>query len=349
MARGPLDPGVTRRAIRLAAAWALLLSAAAPAAAGTFGDLDFPSPALGAPQSARVYVPDGVAPAGGWPVLYLLHGLDGTARDWEEEGDLGPTLDRLIGGGEIRPVLVVMPYGANSWYVDSAAVGGPGDYQSAILRDLPAAVEARYPVGRDAAHRAIAGLSMGGSGALRLAFLAPERFGAVAALSPAIWQNVPPEEFGLSAEALALIRDSRYFHRTDADTVEIGIDQPPEGRHFGGAFGTPFQPLRFNAATVFTLIADAIARDVAMPPTYVTVGDDDSHLLWRGAIALFETMRADERPIEFRMTDGDHSWDLWRVSIADALRFLDAHLGDAKTTGLPPPAAGPAPTVPQPN
>ncbi|RYG63724.1 hypothetical protein EON77_20615 [bacterium] len=170
----------------------------------------------------------------------------------------------------------------------------------------------------------------------------------MAALSPAIWQNVPPEEFGLSADALALIRDSRYFHRLDPDTVEIGLDQPPEGQHFGGAFGTPFQPLRFNAANVFTEIADAIAHDVALPPTYVTVGDDDSHLLWRGGIALFETMRADERPIEFRMTDGDHTWDLWRVSIVDALRFLDAHLADAKTTGLPAPADGPVPTVPVP-
>ena len=284
-----------------------------------------------------MFVPDGVVPAGGWSVLYLLHGLGGTAYDWQRAGGIDNTLDRLIDASKIRPMLVVMPDGGNSWYVDSAEVGGPGDYASMILVDLPAAVERSFPVGLDAAHRAIAGLSMGGFGALRLALLAPARFGAVAALSPAIWQNVPRAEFGKSAADLALIRDSAYFHRFDPNTLGIGIDIPPGGQHFGGAFGLPFQTLRFNAANVFSLLELASRQDTPLPPIYLTVGDDDSHLLWRGAIALFETMRADRRPIEFRMTDGDHSWDLWKTAIEDALVFIDAQIDQPKSTGLPGP------------
>ena len=337
----PLAMKCERACIPLVLLLALVISALAwpsvACAAGRITDFAFDSPALGKAQSARIYRPGGVAPAGGWPVLYLLHGLDGTAYDWEEAGGIGGTLDRMIGAGDIRPMLVVMPDAANSWYVDSADVGGPGDYAAMILTDLPKAIERAFPVGRDSAHRAIAGLSMGGFGALRLALTVPERFGAVAALSPAMWQNVPEDEFGKSAADLALVRDSAYFHRFDPATIGIGIDIPPEGVHFGGAFGLPFQPLRFNAANVFTLLERASRNDAALPPIFLTVGDDDSHLLWRGAIAFFETMRADRRPIEFRMTDGDHSWDLWKVSIEDALRFIDSQIDQPKSTGLPGP------------
>lgn len=315
------------------AAMALTAFAASAALAGEIRDFAFFSPALGKAQSARVYVPEGPAPQGGWPVLYLLHGLGGNAYDWQRAGGIDATLDRMIAAGEIRPLLVVMPDANDSWYVDSAEVGGPGDYATLISNDLPAAVEKAFPVGRDLAHRAIAGLSMGGAGALRLALTLPERYGAVAALSPAIWQNVPAEDFGKSAAELAVIRDSRYFHRIDPDTIGTGIDIPPEGLHFGGAFGTPFQPQRFNDSNVFTLLSQAIAAKASLPPIFVTVGDDDSHLLWRGGIAFFETMRADDRPMEFRMTDGDHSWDLWRVSIVDALRFIDASIDRPAVAG----------------
>ena len=73
-------------------------------------------------------------------------------------------------------MVVVMPDAGNSWYVDFAAVGGPGDFETAILDDLPQAIEEGMPVRRQRGGRAIAGLSMGGFGALRLAFKRPDRY-----------------------------------------------------------------------------------------------------------------------------------------------------------------------------
>lgn len=302
----------------------LLVPTAAAHATGTMEPQAFPSLALGAPLNAMIYVPDSVPPVGGWPVVYLLHGLGDNETSWRDRGNIVPTLDAMISAGTIKPTLVVMP-GANvSWYVDSKAVEGPGDFETAITRDLIAAVETTYPVRHDKGGRAIAGLSMGGYGALRLSLAHPDLFVAAAALSPAIWQNVPEREMAMDAQAMSLVIDSTYFHRDDPIDVTEGVDLPPPPPHFGGAFGNPFDPRRFNQQNVFTLLAGDIANNIPLPAMFLTVGDDDSHKLWRGAIAFYETMQADQRPIEFRVTNGDHAWSLWQVSIRDALSFIDS-------------------------
>ena len=303
-----------RIVLRLFAVLALL---GAPVAArpSVVEEVALPSAALGRPLEVSIYRPDGPAPAGGWPVLYLLHGLHGCDRDWPSLGGVQATLDRLIAARRVGPMLVVMPDAGDSWYVDSAEVGGPGNYQTAILDDLPRAIERAYPVRADRAGRAIAGLSMGGFGALRLALTRPDRYVAAASLSGAIWQNLPVADSGRAGE---------YFRRVDPATVVSGIDLPPEGGHFGAAFGAPFDPRRFNAANVFTLLARRIGEGAALPAIYLTVGDHDSHDLWRGSIALYQTLMADHIGVDFRVTGGDHVWALWRRSIEDVLVFVDS-------------------------
>nr|WP_246333551.1 alpha/beta hydrolase family protein [Aureimonas mangrovi] len=282
------------------------------------------STALGRDMAVEVYVPDGPVPAEGWPVLYLLHGHDGNERSWADLGGIQARLDRLIADGTIAPLLVVMPDAGNSWYVDSADVDGPGDYETAITVDLVAHVEANYPAQKSAAGRAIAGLSMGGFGAIRLAYAHPQLYTATASLSGALWNNVPSEDISDDPDDLRLIADSVFFHRIDADTIGTGRILPSTGDHFAGAFGEPFEAARFNAHNVFTLLQQAVDSDVPLPKTYLTAGDDDGFNLWRGAISLHETLIADGRTSELRITDGDHVWSLWSVSIVDVLRFIDA-------------------------
>ena len=309
--------------MRLLGAALAFLGTLAAVQAGTLKNFTYASSALGRDDVAQVYVPDREPPPGGWPVLYLLHGLDGTATDWQALGGIQSAMDRLIADRRIQPMVVVMPAGGNSWYVDSADVHGPGNYATAIAHDLPAAIEAAFPVGADRAHRAAAGLSMGGFGALRLGLSEPERYAAVAAMSPAIWQNIPVEDIDKPSKVLDQLRASDYFHKVDSEDVTVGLDLPPDGRHFGSAFGTPFDPRRFNASNVFTLLQRAVDAHKALPSIFLTVGDDDSHLLWRGAIAFFETMQMDRRNIEFRVTDGDHNWTCWRASLIEAVEFID--------------------------
>jgi enterochelin esterase family protein len=171
-----------------------LLLSCESAFAGQIEDATFSSKALGADLSVNIYRPDGEPPENGWPVLYLLHGHDGDQNSWRDLGNIQKTLDGMIASGAIHPLVVVMPGVKNSWYVDSSAVGGPGDYETAITGDLRSHVEKTLPVRQDKQGRAIAGLSMGGFGALRLAYDHEHLFTAVASMSGAIWQNVPAED-----------------------------------------------------------------------------------------------------------------------------------------------------------
>lgn len=290
------------------------------AKASTLEEMSFPSKALGRSVTVSVYRPDSPAPPSGWPVLYLLHGLDGNNRDWSVLANIKSTLDGMIKSGRIHPMLVVMPSAGNSWYVDSADVKGPGNYETALIRDLPNAFEKRFAPHCQRSSRAIAGISMGGFGALRFAFKQPDRYIAVASMSGAIWQNIPVDK----ARDPWAGSTGTYFNRIDQATVIGGIDLPPEGAHFGSAFGTPFDARRFNDANVFTLLARQVQAGAQLPAIFLTVGDNDSHNLWRGSMALYETLMADRVKIEFRVTDGDHTWSLWRRTIEDALEFVSS-------------------------
>jgi enterochelin esterase family protein len=167
-----------------------------------------------------VYLPDGYADGTErYPTLYLLHGFGAGDNEWLDRGSIADLLDRMIADGEIGPVIAVMPDAKKSWYVDSAALGGPGDYATAIQHDLVAEIDRLYRTIPRSAHRGIAGISMGGFGALRLAFSHPDEFGAVGALSAGLfmpggvsWRNGPA---GRRAEHL----ESWY-----ADTFGAGFD-----------------------------------------------------------------------------------------------------------------------------
>jgi enterochelin esterase family protein len=147
---------------------------------------------LGDPTTRKVpvYLPygEGAQTDQRYPVVFLLTAFAARGlkllndKMWEE--NFQDRLDRLVGNGEIQPMIVVMPdastrYGG-SQYLDSSATG---DYMTHIL-ELVAAIDEKYPtlVGRD--HRAVMGHSSGGYGALRLGMAHPEVFGLVAAHAP---------------------------------------------------------------------------------------------------------------------------------------------------------------------
>lgn len=320
---------IVTTSIRLATAIALALLARPTLASSIIAE-SYALPSMGQPMAVNIYRPEGAPPAGGWPVVYLLHGLGGNQGDWLVAGNVQQTLDALIEAGSVEPMVLVMPAAGNNWYVNTRSAGGADDVETAITEDLRQRIEADFPVRADQGGRAIAGLSMGGSGALRLGIGHPELYASIAALSPAIWENVPAEDLDKAPEDIDLIIDSTYFHWADQDTLTTGVDLPPAGPHFSGAFGDPFDARRFNAQNVFTLLAEATRAQKTLPPIYLMVGDHDSHKLWRGAIALYETLMADSVPVAFRVYDGDHSWDLWRARIGEALTFIDGHFRPAE-------------------
>jgi diacylglycerol O-acyltransferase / trehalose O-mycolyltransferase / mycolyltransferase Ag85 len=136
-------------------------------------DLDVRSPALGRTAKVRLLLPAGWDRTRRWPVLYLLHGCCDTYDSWTRETDVEDL-------PELRDVLVVMPEGgATGFYSDWLEKGGPR-WETFHLVELRRLLERDFGAGPQ---RAIAGLSMGGFGALSYAARHPGLFKAAASYS----------------------------------------------------------------------------------------------------------------------------------------------------------------------
>ena len=159
------------------------LGATEPRAAGSrIERRTFASEALGRAACYLVYLPPGYDDeTERYPVVYQLHGVAGDASEWITIGT-PDAADRLIADGTIRPLVIVFPYGDASYYVN-AADGGPR-WEDHVVREVVGDVDVTYRTLAQRESRAIAGLSMGGDGALQLAMRFPDVYGISAAHSP---------------------------------------------------------------------------------------------------------------------------------------------------------------------
>ncbi len=283
---------------RLALLLTLLLAAGVASAGEIHEGLEVPSPALDRPLGYAIYMPDGLKPDEALPVIYLLHGVDGHVEDWISQGRLKETADQLIAEKRLPRVLIVMPEAGNSWYVDSPA-GGDGAVATAMWRDLPAAIERHYPAASGRRDRAIAGYSMGGFGAVRLALGHPERYAAAAAMSGAWWSGMKSNE---------------HFDQARMERMK---------HIFGTAFGDPFSPRRFVAESPMSL-----ARPMAgpIPALFLTCGTGDRFGLADEQADMVHRLEAAHIPVQAELTPGDHDWETWSAALPKVLEFLGRNL-----------------------
>jgi S-formylglutathione hydrolase FrmB len=142
------------------------------------------TPALSGPTRVRVLLPTGYAAAAGrrYPVLYLLHGADSDYRSWTRYGDAQAITAHVA-------MIVVMPDGgANGWYTDWYQGARPVQprWETYHVGELVPWIDVTYRTIATRRGRAIAGLSMGGYGALSYAARHPSTFAAAASFSGAL-------------------------------------------------------------------------------------------------------------------------------------------------------------------
>lgn len=112
-----------------------------------------------------------------FPVVYLLHGAGGNHTDWL---NAAPNIKEYV---DKHKFIIVCPNaGKTSWYFDSP-VDPSSQYETYISKELVLAVDVTYSTIKNANGRAITGLSMGGHGAIYLAFQHPNIWGAVGSMS----------------------------------------------------------------------------------------------------------------------------------------------------------------------
>lgn len=259
------------------------LLVASPAARAPYVDEAFASASLGRTMAYRVLLPPDYNSASNtsYRVLYLLHGLGGGYLDWSTRTDLA-TFARAL------PLIVVMPEGDNSWYTN-AAQDGPR-FEDYIADDLILDVERKYRVIRTNGGRAIAGLSMGGYGALKIALKHSGSYAAAGSFSGA-------------------------FPITDPGYADLF---PSERDHIERIFGPPGDPTR--AANDIFSIAER-APTAAAPPLYFDTGTTDRIAL-AGSRRLAEILQRRGYRYEFHEVPGGHSWEYWNRSLRRFLPWL---------------------------
>jgi S-formylglutathione hydrolase FrmB len=246
----------------------------------------------------RIILPAGYeASTRRYPVLYLLHGLAGDYLNWDTRTHLAEYTAPL-------QLILVMPDAGNSWYTNS--VSKPENrFEDYIAKDLIAEMDARYRTISTRHARAIAGLSMGGYGAVKIALRYPGQFVFAGSFSG----------------VLSVAHDPDYVPRLG----EKFAQQLPE--IFGPAGGPAYV-----ANDVFALVEKAGSD---LPYFWIACGTGDRLLEGnREFVALLHRRKV---AYTYKEAPGGHSWAFWDEQLPAMFRDLSRHmeLGPARPV-LPP-------------
>lgn len=152
--------------------------------------IQYESKTVGTTRKMNVYTPPDYSTQKQYPVLYLLHGIGGDETEWQRFATPDILFDNLIADGKAVPMIVVMPNGRaqkNDRAEGNVFQSAPAFavFEKDLLDDVIPTIESRYSVKADRAHRAIAGLSMGGGQSLNFGLTHLDTFSWVGGFSSA--------------------------------------------------------------------------------------------------------------------------------------------------------------------
>ncbi len=229
-----------------------------------------------------------------FPLVIFLHGLNNDERDWETHCMEGK-LEALRAAGKIGDFIVAAPYGANSFYLNAK---DGARYEDAIVKDFLPFIDAKYQTMAKPESRVIAGISMGGYGALLIAFKRPELFAGVAAHSAALFDELPQAPSSPEQRAA----NYRYSLATKL-------------------FGQPLDAAYFQANSPLHL-AKANAGRIKRLKIYFDVGDADRYGFEAGNRKLDEALTAAGIAHGFTIAPGGHGWSFLVERSEPALMFV---------------------------
>ncbi|QNL49005.1 esterase family protein [Olivibacter sp. SDN3] len=236
-----------------------------------------PSVAMGKNIKAVIVTPDSYKDSTKFPVVYLLHGYSGNYSDWINNA---PEITNLA---DRYQFIVVCPDGGySSWYWDNTSDKN-FQYETYVARELTEWVDSNYRTIRDKNSRAITGLSMGGHGALYLAFRHQNIFGAAGSMSGGVDIRPFPDNWDISKRI-----------GTYAD-----------------------HPERWEAHTVINMLhllkpgGLALMIDCGVNDFFFTVNEDLHQKLLEKGVGH-----------DYIVRPGKHDWNYWKNSVSYQLLFM---------------------------
>lgn len=174
---------------------------------GTVTQVTYWSEPLGAMREANVYTPPGyMSGTERYPVLYLVHGAGDSSDSWTQVGHAQNIIDNLLAAGEVQPMIVVMPFG-HTPPRNGANMLANTDFGNDLHDVLIPHIDANFRTMPDAAHRAMAGLSMGGGHTIRFGLTRPDVFSRVGVFSMGLGMG-PTDVADYTAANDAMLRRS---------------------------------------------------------------------------------------------------------------------------------------------
>jgi S-formylglutathione hydrolase FrmB len=239
-----------------------------------------------------------------YPVIYFLHGLNNDETSWtvDRYGHIQSSLEQMILSGKVPEFIMVHPRGDRSFYcnyIDRSKL-----YEDLIAQELISYMETNYRAKKGRENRAIAGTSMGGYGALKIAMKYPDRYAAVVGQSPIIIPGSNPMQ--LPEEA----RSTRFYSFFAQMLTPI--------------FGDPLKQELWDANNPLVLAKNHKLDGLKI---YFDYGTSDQYIamahLDEGCKALDRILTESQTPHAFKIHPSEpHGWALIASHIDETLPFL---------------------------
>jgi S-formylglutathione hydrolase FrmB len=221
-----------------------------------------------------------------YSVIFLLHGLGGHFDNWNDKTKIEAYLQGYR-------AIIVAPEGGDGWYTDS--VTSVNDkYETYIVKELIPEIDKKFRTLADREHRAIAGLSMGGYGAIKFGLKYPEMFSIVGSFSGAF------------------------------DAPMRGVTVTNNWPSIISVYGPAGSDTR-KSNDIFQLVRDASPEKLkSLPFIYLDCGTED--LLFKTNRDFSALLIERKIPHEYRERTGAHTWPYWESQVQEFLRVAGKYI-----------------------
>lgn len=247
---------------------------------------------MGREMPYRVVLPNGYEKntSSRYAVVYLLHGLGGHYDNWTER-------TKLSEYSVPYNFIIVTPEGENGWYTDGVT-DPKAKYESYIVQELIPEIDKKFRTIADRQNRMIAGLSMGGFGAIKFGVKYPEMFSVAGSFSGAV---------------------TAASYRTP--------DELPPGNirtALLATFGEPDSATK-KSNDLMAMIREASPEKLkSLPFLYIDCGTED--FLFKNNRDFVNLLVEKKVPHEFRQLPGSHNWQFWDSQVKEFLEVADMRL-----------------------
>ena len=219
-----------------------------------------------------------------FPAIYLLHGRGGNYQDWTN-------LTKITQYSFPYNFIIIMPDGGKeSWYADNVNLPNQ-NYESYFIKELIPEIDAKYRTLADRQNRIVAGLSMGGYGAVKFGLKYPDKFALAGSFSGAMD---------------AVVKSQNYKHLIKSVADVFGEENS--------------QARKDN--DIFKIINETSAEKIKeFPFLFIDCGTEDHQFQSnRDFVALLTDKKV---PHEYRQMPGAHNWAFWDSEVREFLRVAD--------------------------